>query len=152
MTITEKIAHDMKLAMKTGQKHRLETLRTVRAQLLEKQVEKRPTGGMNNDDEISVLISASKKRKESIEIFQKHGRHDLADQESKELEIIQEYLPKQLTQEEVEIIVKETIASVGATSSKDMGKLMSALMQKLKGMADGKQVQETARKILESKQ
>lgn len=150
MTISEKIAHDMKLAMKAGQKLRLETLRTVRAQLLEKQVEKRPAGGMNNDDEISVLISASKKRKESIEIFQKYGRVDLAEQESKELEIIQEYLPKQLTQEEIEIIVKETIATVGATSSKDMGKLMSALMQKLKGRVDGKQIQETARKILES--
>lgn len=93
MTITEKSAYDMKLAMKSGQKLRLETLRTVRTQLLEKQVDKRPTGGMNDDDEISVLISASKKCKESIEIFKKHGRDDLAEQESKELEIIQEYLP-----------------------------------------------------------
>src|SRR5258706_9670124 len=101
MTLTEKIAEDMKSAMKGGDKLRLETLRSIRAGLLEKQVEKRPSGGMNADDELVVLISASKKRKESIDVFRKNGRNDLADQEEKELAIIETYLPKQLSVQEV---------------------------------------------------
>src|SRR6266581_161432 len=97
MALLEKIADDMKTAMKGGDKLRLETLRTIRAGLLEKQVEKRPSGGMTDEDEMSVLVSASKKRKEAIAIYRDNGRDDLADTEEQELAIIGEYLPKQLT-------------------------------------------------------
>ncbi len=148
MALLEKIADDMKVAMKAGEKLRLETLRTIRAGLLEKQVEKRPSGGMTPEDEIVVLNSALKKRKEAIAIYRQHGRNDLADQEEQELSIIQEYLPKQLTLQEVEEFVRATIRSVGAASSKDFGKVMPVVMKELKGKADGKAVQETVKKML----
>lgn len=148
MSLMEKVAEDMKVAMKSGDKLRLETLRTVRAQLLEKQVEKRPTGGMTAEDEIQVLISASKKRKESIDVYRQHQRNDLADAEAKELEIIQEYLPKQLTEAEVEVIVRKTIADTGASTAKDFGKVMSGTMKELKGKADGKMIQDIVKKLL----
>jgi uncharacterized protein len=148
MGLIDKISEDLKQAMKTGDKIRLETLRTIRAGLLEKQVEKRPTGGMTPEDEMSVVISSSKKRKESIEVFRNAGRNDLADQEQKELEIIQEYLPKQLSPNEVEEIVKVKINEVGATNGKDFGKVMPAVMKELKGKADGKLIQETVKRLL----
>jgi uncharacterized protein YqeY len=103
---------------------------------------------MNQDDEISVLMSASKKRKESIEIFRLNGRNDLAEQEEKELQIIQEYLPVQLSLEEIEKYVKKVINDVGATTEKDFGKVMPVVMKELKGKADGKIIQETVRKLL----
>lgn len=148
MTLIDKISEDLKVAMKSRDKLRLETLRTIKAGFLEKQVEKRPTGGMSNEDEISVLISAAKKRKESIEIFRNAGRNDLADQEEKELGIIQEYLPKQLALEEIEEIVRNKINEIGAVGAKDFGKVMPNVMKELKGKADGKLVQETVKKLL----
>jgi len=148
MALLEKISEDLKIAMKSGDKIRVETLRMIRAGLLEKNVEKRPSGGMNQDDEISVLMSASKKRKESIEIFRLNGRNDLAEQEEKELQIIQEYLPVQLSLEEIEKYVKKVINDVGATTEKDFGKVMPVVMKELKGKADGKIIQETVRKLL----
>ena len=144
----ETIAEHMKVAMKSGEKLRLETLRTIRAGLLEKQVEKRPAGVMTPDDEIAVLTSAMKKRKEAILIYREHGRNDLADQEEQELKIIQEYLPKQLSPEEVAEIVKQAIAATGAVSQKDFGKVMPAVMKEVKGKADGRMVQETVKKFL----
>lgn len=148
MPLLETISEHMKQAMKSRDKLRLETLRMIRAGLLEKQVEKRPTGGMTNEDEINVLISASKKRKEAIDIYKQNGREDLADQEEKELQIIQEYLPKQLTPLEVEQFIKTVINNEGATSQKDFGKIMSIVMKELKGKAEGKTIQENVKKLL----
>jgi hypothetical protein len=103
---------------------------------------------MTPDDEIAVLHSASKKRKEAIEIYRNNGRNDLAEQEEKELAIIQEYLPKQLSKEEVESFIKHVITSVGAVSSKDFGKVMSSVMKELKGKADGKLIQDVVKQLL----
>jgi hypothetical protein len=148
MSLLENISDDMKKAMKSREKLRLETLRLIRAGLLEKQVEKRPSGGMTAEDEIAVLISASKKRKESIEIYRKVGREDLAGQEEKELAIIQEYLPKQLSEEEVEGFIKKVITETSASSQKDFGKVMPLVMKELKGKADGRLIQELVKKHL----
>jgi uncharacterized protein YqeY len=148
MAMMERIADDMKLAMKAGDKLRLETLRTLKAAFLEKQVEKRPAGAITPEDEIGVLNSALKKRKESIEIFRNNGRPELADQEEKEAAIIQEYLPAQLSGAEVEAAVKMVITALGATSTKDFGKVMPAVMKDLKGRADGKLIQETVKRLL----
>ncbi len=148
MTLLEKIAEDMKVAMKSREQLRLETLRTIRAQLLEKQVEKRPSGGMTPDDEVAVLISAAKKRKESITIFRDNGRNDLADQETKELEIIQEYLPKQISEEEISAFIKKVIVEVGAATAKDFGKVMPVVMKELKGKADGKIINDVVTDLL----
>jgi len=148
MTLLDKISEDLKAAMKSGDKIRLETLRTVRAALLEKQVERRPHGGMTPEDEISVLISSSKKRKESISIFRENKREDLATQEEKELAIIEEYLPKQLSSVEIQDVVKRIVQSAGASSGKDFGKVMLLVMKELRGKADGKLIQETVKQVL----
>jgi uncharacterized protein YqeY len=148
MALLEKISEDMKSSMKSGEKFRLETLRLIRAGLLEKQVEKRPSGGMNPDDEISVLNAAAKKRKEAASIYRQNNRAELAEQEEKELAIIQEYLPKQLSLTEVEGIIRKAIESSGALSGNDFGKVMPLAMKELKGKADGKLIQETVKKLL----
>ena len=148
MALMEKIASDMKDAMKGGHKLRLETLRTLRAGLLEKQVEKRPSGGMTPEDEIAVLNSALKKRKEASTIYRQNARIDLAEQEEQELAIIQEYLQKQLSQSEIEQLIQQMISTVGARGAKDFGKVMPLVMKELKGKADGKIVQETVKKLL----
>ncbi len=150
MALADTISSDMTKAMKVGDKLRLETLRMIRAGLLEKQVEKRPSGGITADDETAVLMSAAKKRKESIDIFRKNGRNELAEQEEKELTIIQEYLPKQMSPQEVESIVARIIGDLGATAPGDFGKVMPAVMKELKGKADGRIVQESVKRLLGS--
>ena len=149
MTLKEKISADLTAAMKSGEKLRLETLRTLRAALMEREIEKRGgSGPMTAEDEVSVLMSAAKKRKESIESFLQGGRQDLVDQEKKELEIIQEYLPKQLTAEEVAGVITAVIASTGATAASDFGRVMPLVMKELKGKADGRLIQELVKKSL----
>ncbi len=147
MGLKDKINEDLKSAMKSGDKIRLETVRMLRAQILEFEksgIDRK----MNDDDEMKILLSAVKKRKESIEVYEKAGRKELVDQESKELEIIQEYLPKQLTKEEAEVIVTKIIADLGVTSAKEMGKVMPAVMKELKGKIDGKIISEIVKQKL----
>ncbi|MBI2429284.1 MAG: GatB/YqeY domain-containing protein [Ignavibacteriales bacterium] len=147
MNLKDKITEDLKSAMKSGEKLRIETLRMLRAQILE--FEK---SGMNramtDDDDMKILLSSVKKRKESIEQYEKAGRKELADQELKEIEIIQAYLPKQMTKEEAEIVIVKVIAEVGATSVKDFGKVMPAVMKELKGKVDGKIINEIVKQKL----
>ena len=148
MNLTQRINEDLKTAMKSGNKLRLETLRMLRAQIIEfeKKGLDRP---MNEDDEMSILISASKKRKEAIEIFTKAGRMELVEQETKELEIISEYLPKQLSHEDAEKIVENLIQQSGAASMKDLGKVMPIAMKELKGKIDSKVISEIVKQKLE---
>ena len=118
MSLKEKIAEDMKTAMKSGQTRRLETLRSLKAGMLEKEISLRggPTA-MSAEDELGVVMSAAKRRKESIEMFAQGGRQDLVAEETEELAIIQEYLPKQLGRPEIEAIVRDVIAQTGAKSA-----------------------------------
>ena len=148
MNLTQRINEDLKTAMKSGNKLRLETLRMLRAQIIEfeKKGLDRP---MNEDDEMSILISASKKRKEAIEIFTKAGRMELVEQETKELGIISEYLPKQLSRENAEKIVENLIQQSGAASMKDLGKVMPIAMKELKGKIDSKVISEIVKQKLE---
>jgi len=149
MTLKETIDAHIKQAMLKKEALRLSTLRMVKAKLIEKEVEKRPTaGGMTSADEMQVLLSAAKMRKESIEEFDKAGRKDLADRERAELEIIQEYLPKQVGRGEVAKVVNELAAQLGAKGQGDFGKLMGAAMKELKGKVDGKVVQELVKEKL----
>ncbi len=149
MNLKEKISEDLKTAMKSGDKLRLETIRTICAGIIE--FEKR---GLNRelteDDVTQVLLANAKKRKEAIEMFEKGGRPDLVEKESKELEIIREYLPKQLSNEEIESRLKEIVAQIGATSAKDLGKVMGIAIKKMKGTADGKLIQEIVKRLLGS--
>jgi len=147
MSLTQRISDDMKAAMKSGNKLRLETLRMLRAQIIEfeKKGLDRP---MNDDDEMSILISATKKRKEAIEMYTGAGRTELAEKETKEMEIISEYLPKQLSREDAEKIVAGLILQAGASSVKDMGKVMPLAMKELKGKIDSKVISEIVKQKL----
>jgi uncharacterized protein len=149
MTLKEKIIEDMKLAMKSGDKIRLETLRTLRAALLEKEIDRRGSKlSMSPEDEIGVLTGAAKKRRESIEQFSLGGRQDLADQETKELQIIQEYLPKQMGRDEVVGVVRQIISETGASGAGDFSKVMPLAMKHLKGKTDGRLVQDIVKELL----
>ncbi len=149
MTLKDKISNDLKAAMKSGDKTRLETLRTLRATLMEKEIEKRGTAsGMTPEDEIAALNASAKKRRESIEQFEKGGRPELVAQESAELAIIMEYLPKQLGESEIASLIDNIAKEVSATTVQDFSKLMPAVMKLLKGKADGKLVQSLVKKRL----
>ncbi|HAL56186.1 MAG TPA: glutamyl-tRNA amidotransferase [Bacteroidetes bacterium] len=141
MSLNERINSDMKEAMKSGERTRLETLRTIRAHIIE--LQKRGTGAeITVDDELSVLMTAVKKRKEAIELYDKAGRTDLAEQERRELDIISTYLPRQVSREDAERLIGQIIVDAGATTAKDFGKVMPLAMRDLKGKFDGKTVQE----------
>lgn len=147
MTLNDRINEDLRSAMKAGEKTKLETLRTLRAHLIE--LAKRGTGkGITEEDELTVLTAALKKRKEAIEMYQKAGRQDLVDQEQEELEIIQTYLPKQLSTNEAEKIIEGLMKETGATTIRDFGKVMPLAIKQLKGRIDGRVVQELVRNKL----
>ncbi|HEY9670358.1 MAG TPA: GatB/YqeY domain-containing protein [Waterburya sp.] len=143
MSLKDRVSEEIKTAMKAKDKVRLETVRSIKKVILEKESSLRAQGQetLTETQEIEVLSQLAKQRRDSIEQYRKAGRDDLAEQESQELAIIEEYLPKQLSDEEVAAVVDEIIASVGATSAKDMGKVMGPVMQKLKGRADGQKIQ-----------
>lgn len=148
MSLKDKIAEDMKTAMKSGQTRRLETLRSLKAAMLEKEIAMRGGPAMTAEDELGVVMSAAKRRKESIEMFAQGGRQDLVAAETEELAIIQEYLPAQLGRPEIEGIVRDVIAQTGAKSPADFGKVMPATMKQLKGKADGKLIQDIVKELL----
>ncbi|MEA5534576.1 GatB/YqeY domain-containing protein [Crocosphaera sp. XPORK-15E] len=142
--LKERLTEDIKLAMKARDKIRLETVRSIKKVVLEKEVEFRPKGQdkLTPEQELEVLSQQAKQRRESIEQYRQGGRDDLADKEAQELVIIETYLPAQLSDEEIGEIIDNIIASSGANSPKDMGKVMGTIMKELKGKADGKKVQE----------
>ena len=133
--------------MKQGDKNRVGTIRQLRAQLNNARIEL--GRDLTDDDAIKVLTNAAKKRKEAIEMYEKAGREDLVAKEKAELAVIQEYLPQQLSKEELEAIIDAVIKDVNATSMKDMGRVMGQVMQQVRGRADGKQVQELVRSKLQ---
>lgn len=147
--IIDRLNTEFKNAMKSGDKVRLETLRSLRAVLKDKEIALRGQGKTLTDEDIlATITSAAKKRRESVEEYTKAGRNDRADEERKELEIIQEYLPEQLSREQIEEKVQSVINRTGAASMKDIGKVMSAVMPELKGRADGKEVQSIVKRLL----
>ncbi|MFQ5752810.1 MAG: GatB/YqeY domain-containing protein [bacterium] len=137
---------ELKTAMKAKDSIKVNTIRLLRAQLKDLQIAKGEA--LTPDDEISVLTNAVKKRKEAIKFYEQSHREELKSKEMRELEIISAYLPKQLTENEIQEIVEKVIQEVGATTIKDLGKVMSTTMKQLKGQADGKLVQEIVRNKL----
>jgi len=147
MSLTEKINEDLKRAMKSGDSVKLNTIRSIRSKIIE--FSKRGSGSsLTSEEEMAILLSEAKKRKEAIEIYEKAARTDLLLQEQRELEIINEYLPKQMTREEAWEVVKKIILNAGASSAKDFGKVMPLAMKELKGKIDGKIVQELVKQQL----
>lgn len=138
MGLKDTIMQDLTNAMKSGDKLKTETLRMLRAQILE--FEKSGAGReMNADDDMKILLSSVKKRKDSIEMYEKANRMDLAEKELKEIEIVQAYLPKQMSREEAEIIITKIIADAG---TKELSKVMPLVMKELKGKLEGKVINE----------
>ncbi|MCX7611407.1 MAG: GatB/YqeY domain-containing protein [Ignavibacterium sp.] len=147
MNLKDKINQDLKEAMKSGDKDRLNTIRSIRAAILE--FEKSGSQKeLTESDAITILNSAAKKRKEAIEQFKNAGRLDLASKEENELKIILEYLPKQLSDEEIESEVKKIIEDVGAKGKEDFGKVMPIAVKNLKGRADGNKIRTIVEKLL----
>jgi len=132
--IKEKIVDDMKQAMRNHEKERLSAIRLILAALKQREVDDRIT--LSDEDILAILNKMIKQRRDSISQFQAGGRQDLADKESAEIAIIQTYLPAQLSSSEIESVVMATISETGATSGKDMGKVMGVLKTKLHGKAD----------------
>ena len=135
MGTKERLAADMKEAMKSKDKLKLSTIRLIRSEIKNAEIEK---GELLTEDEVTgVLARELKKRRESIVLYDEGGRPELAEKEGEEATVLEEYLPEQLSSKEIEELVDEAIAATGAESVKEMGKVMGALMPKLRGRADG---------------
>ena len=150
MGLKDQINQDLKDAMKSGDKNKVNAVRAIRAALLEKEVSLRVGGKaeLTEEQELEVVMSLAKKRKDSIQQYQDAGRNDLVATEQAELAVIDAYLPAQMSDEEIRNVIQEIITKAGATSMKDMGKVMGAAMKQLKGKADGGKVQEIVKSAL----
>jgi uncharacterized protein YqeY len=138
MSLFDKIGQDLTVAQKKRDTIRVSTLRMLKSDLKYKQIEK--NSALSEEEELSVLSSSVKKHKDSIEHFKQAQRNDLVAQEEAELKIILEYLPKQLSEEELTNLVEQAIQEAGAVSKADLGKVMKILMPKVRGRSDGKLV------------
>lgn len=150
MSLIEKIDKELIKALKGGDKLAATTLRGLKSDIKYYQIDK-ILDKLTDEDVLGVLSYAAKKRRDSIEQFKAGGRDDLVDQESRELEIIQQYLPQLMTPAEIEPLVKQAIADTDAESPADIGKIMKVLMPQVKGKADGKMVKEIVLRLLSAK-
>jgi hypothetical protein len=146
MGLREKIDADVKDALKSGAKDRLSTLRMLNAALKNKQIDKRRP--LTEEEVVETVRSLIKQRRDSVEQFAKGGRQDLVDKESAEINVLETYLPQQLSREELETMVRDVITSTAALGAKDMGKVMKALIPLIGGRADGKLVSELVKNAL----
>jgi len=150
MNLKEKLNEDMKTALRKKDALRLSTIRLLLAAIKNLEIAKGKDKELKESDLLGALSAEAKKRKEAIEEYKKGKREDLVEKETKELEIIKEYLPEELSPEELEKIIEETIEEVGAKDLKDVGKVMGAIMEKVKGRADGKVVNQMVRERLDT--
>jgi uncharacterized protein len=146
MSLSDRLNDDMKLAMKSQDKFKLSVIRMVRAAIKNIEIDQRKP--LEEQEVLDVLNREVKQRKDSLQEFEKAGREDLAENLRAEIVILMDYLPQQLSDEEVKAIVQQTIQEVGASSKADMGKVMGALMPKVKGRADGKVVNQFVQELL----
>ncbi len=146
MSLKAKLMEDLKLAMKNKEEVRKSVVTLIRAAIKQYEVDNRVE--LDEEGVLDIVSKQMKQRKDALEEFKKADRQDLVDQTEAEIKVLTEYLPAQLSEEEVEKIVIETIQEVGASSMKEMGKVMSAMMPKVKGKADGKIVNELVKKHL----
>lgn len=148
MSLKQQIDSDIKSAMLAKNKEELEALRSIKSMILLAETEKGSVAELTSDTESKILMKAAKQRKESADIFQQQNRTDLAQKELFQLEIINRYLPKQLSLDELSAELKKIITEVGATGPQDMGKVMGTATKKLAGKADGKMISEIVKKLL----
>ena len=148
MSLELKITSALKEAMKNKNQDALTALRSVKSAILLHKTQKSSSGELSHEDEIKILQKLVKQRKDSADIYKSQGRNDLSDPELKEAELIQQFLPKALSEEEVRKIMKSIIDETGADGMKDMGKVMGISTNKLMGKADGKMISTIAREFL----
>ncbi len=148
MSLLDTITEDIKKAMLAKDKVRLEALRGIKKELLEAKTAKGAQDELSEEVTIVILQKMVKQRKDSAEIYKSQSRPDLASDEEAQLVVIQEYLPTQLKEEELESTIKGIISEVGATSIKEMGKVMSAASKQLVGKAEGRAISEMVKKLL----
>jgi len=139
MSVMERLNQDMKQAMKDKAAGKLSVIRMVKAALKNEEINKGRL--LSEDEELTILTRELKQRRDSLQEFEKAGREDLAEKTREEIAVLTEYLPAQLSEDEIRQIVREAISATGAVSKKEMGKVMGAIMPKVKGRADGTLVQ-----------
>lgn len=148
MDLFDTIGNDIKAAMLARDKVRLETLRGIKKEFLEAKTAKGSDGELSDDTAMKILVKMVKQRKESAKIYSEQNREDLAQPELAEAAIIEEYLPKQMSDEELTEALKKIIAEVGATSAKEMGKVMGVASKQLSGKAEGKAISDKVKQLL----
>lgn len=155
MSLKQRISDEMKGALKAGDKIRVGVLRMLNARILEREVELRTSRGrdyhLTDSETVEVLASYAKQRRQSIESYRQAGREDLAAQEERELAIVQEYLPRQLSREELTALVDRAVAESGASGLKDLGIVMKRVLAEAKGSVEGKEVSQMVKERLVAK-
>ncbi len=148
MSLFDTISSDIKGAMLAKDRVKLETLRGIKKEFLEAKTAKGSDGELSDDNATKILVKMVKQRRESAKIYAEQNRPELAEGELAEAAVIEEYLPKQMSAEELEAALKAIIAQVGATSAKEMGKVMGVASKQLAGKADGRAISEMVKSLL----
>lgn len=148
MNLFDSVSNDIKAAMLAKDKIRLEALRGVKKEFLEAKTAKGAEGDLPDEMAVKILQRMIKQRKDSATIYAEQSRPELAEKELAEVAVLEDYLPKQMTAEEVEAALKEIISQVGATSAKDMGKVMGAATKSLAGKTEGRLISDTVKRLL----
>jgi len=150
MSLKQQIDNDIKKAMLAKNKEELEALRSIKSLILLAETDKGAAAEISSDTENKLLMKAAKQRKESADIFKQQNRSDLADKELFQLDVINRYLPKQLSEGEIENVIKSIIQQVNATGPQDMGKVMGTATKTLAGQAEGKVISDIVKRLLAS--
>lgn len=148
MGLLERLGDELKESMRAGNHAKVSVIRLVKSSIKNKEIDKRSP--LTEDEILDIIMSGIKQRRESVDQFRKGGREDLVQKETGEIEILQTYLPKPLTQHELENEIRLVIKEVGAMSPQDMGKVMRALMPRVRGRAEGTKVNSVVKEIMES--
>lgn len=148
MNIFDQISEDIKTAMKAREKVRLEALRGIKKEFLEAKTAPGAGGELSDETAVKILVKMAKQRRESAKIYEDNGRPELAENELAEMKVIEEYLPKKLSPEELDAELKSIIAETGASSPADMGKVMGVATKRLAGRADGRDISARVRALL----
>ncbi|MEM8894320.1 MAG: GatB/YqeY domain-containing protein [Bacteroidota bacterium] len=148
MALKAKIEGEIKSAMLAKDKDRLRALRSIKSLIMLAETEKGGQDGLSEDAEMSILVKAAKQRKDSLEVYEQQGRADLAEVEKQELSVIEEFLPKQLSEDEMKAEIQQIISETGASSMKEMGKVMGIASKKLAGRVDNKKMSGVIKALL----
>jgi len=148
MSLKEKIDAAIKSAMLAKQQNRLLALRSIKSLILLEETKEGGAAALSEDSEMKILNKAAKQRRDSLDIYKQQNREDLAEKEQAELSVIEEFLPKQLSPEELEVKIREFVAQFGAVGPADMGKVMGLASKSLAGLSDGKSISETVKRVL----